>query len=93
MTPRRLLVALVATVLTMAAPFPARSQGQAEAPGTKKKAAPRKVLRLEEMKVEGRIQKPQATFLMPRATLDHGHRDRPQSFLPKVGEATEKEPS
>jgi hypothetical protein len=90
MTPHRLLVALVATVLTMAPPSLARAQ--AAAPGPKKKAAPRKVLRLEEMKVEGRIQKPQAMFLMPRATPNHGDLDRAESFLPKVGQATEKEP-
>jgi hypothetical protein len=90
MTVLRLLVALAAGVLTMAAPSPAR--GQAATPEARKKAAPRKVLRAEEMKVEGRIQKPQAVFLMPRANPDRGNLEMGGSFLPKVGQATEKDP-
>ena len=90
MTPPRLLVALAAAVLTMAAPPLALAQ--AAAPGAKKKAASKKVLRVEEMKVEGRIQKPQAMFLMPRANLNYGDLERAESFLPKVGQATEKAP-
>lgn len=81
------LVALLAAVLTMAAPGGAGAQAPKQ-----KKAASKKVLRLEEMKVEGRIQKPQAMFLMPRANLNYGDLDRAESFLPKVAEATEKEP-
>ncbi len=87
MTRVRALVALSAAVLTILA-VPARAQSAAD----KKKAAPRKILRLEEMKVEGRIQKPQAMFLMPRATLNYGDLDRSEPFLPKVTKAVEKEP-
>ena len=84
----RLLVALSAAVLTISA-VPARAQSAAD---KKKAAAPRKILRLEEMKVEGRIQKPQAMFLMPRATLSYGDLDRSEPFLPKVSKAVEKDP-
>lgn len=87
MTRVRVLVALSAAVLTIFA-VPARAQSAAD----KKKAAPRKILRLEEMKVEGRIQKPQAMFLMPRATLSYGDLDRSEPFLPKVSKAVEKDP-
>lgn len=87
MTRVRVLVALSAAVLTISG-APARAQSAAD----KKKAAPRKILRLEEMKVEGRIQKPQAMFLMPRATLNYGDLDRSEPFLPKVTKAVEKEP-
>ncbi len=83
----RILVALSAAMLTILA-VPARAQNAAD----KKKAAPRKILRLEEMKVEGRIQKPQAMFLMPRANLNYGDLDRSESVLPKVTRAVEKEP-
>ncbi len=83
----RILVALSAAMLTILA-VPARAQSTAD----KKKAAPRKILRLEEMKVEGRIQKPQAMFLMPRANLNYGDLDRSESFLPKVTRAVEKDP-
>ncbi len=82
----RLLVALAAAVLTIA-PGSARAQSQA-----KKKPPPKKVLRLEEMKVEGRIQKPQAMFLMPRANLSYGDLERTESFLPMISKAAEKDP-
>jgi hypothetical protein len=87
MTKFRVLVALSAAVLTIFA-----TSAQAQSAADKKKAAPRKILRLEEMKVEGRIQKPQAMFLMPRATLNYGDLDRSESFLPKVTRAVEKDP-
>ncbi len=84
----RALVALSAAVLTIFA-VPAHAQSAAD---KKKLPAPRKILRLEELKVEGRIQKPQAMFLMPRANLNYGDLDRSESFLPKVTRAVEKEP-
>lgn len=84
----RVLVALSAAVLTIFA-VPALAQSAAD---RKKAAAPRKILRLEEMKVEGRIQKPQAMFLMPRANLSYGDLDRTEPFLPKVTRAVEKDP-
>ena len=83
----RALVALSAAMLTIIA-LPARAQSAAD----KKKQAPRKILRLEEMKVEGRIQKPQAMFLMPRANLNYGDLDRIEPLLPKVTRAVEKDP-
>jgi hypothetical protein len=88
MTVLRLLVALSAAMLTIIA-SPARAQS---AGGKKKQEAPRKILRLEEMKVEGRIQKPQAMFLMPRANLNYGELDRTEPLLPKVTRAVEKDP-
>lgn len=83
----RLLVALSGAVLTIFA-----TSAHAQTAADKTKGAPRKILRLEEMKVEGRIQKPQAMFLMPRATLNYGDLDRSEPFLPKVKKAVEKEP-
>jgi hypothetical protein len=63
-----------------------------DAAGKNRKAAPTKILRLEELKVEGRIQKPQAMFLMPRANLNIGELDRSEPFLPKVSRAVTKSP-
>jgi hypothetical protein len=87
MTLARVLVALSAAVLTIVA-TPARARG----PADKKRQPPRKVLRLDELKVEGRIHKPQAMFLMPRANLDPRDLDRPRPLLPKVTRAVEKDP-
>ncbi|WP_248342917.1 hypothetical protein [Anaeromyxobacter paludicola] len=66
--------------------------GPVRAEPPSKKPAPKKVLRLEEMKVEGRIRKPQAMFLMPRANLSVGELDRSPSFVSKVARAAEKDP-
>jgi hypothetical protein len=94
---RRALVALVAAMLTIAA-VPAHAQNAPET-GTqkaqkaqKKKPAPRQVLRLEELKVEGRIQKPEAMFVMPRATLGTGDLDRSEPLLPKIVQAANEDP-
>ncbi len=77
---------------------PATPAGGQTAAGDKgragdRKAAPRKVVRLEEMRVEGRVQKPQALFLMPRANVNSGEQpDRIESFLSKTTEAVAKDP-
>jgi hypothetical protein len=105
MNGRRLLVALSAAVLTISLASVAHAQSKAatqkkgqEAPAQaqkagEKKPAARKVLRLEEMRVEGRIQKPQALFLMPRANVASGQKEeRTESFLPKAKDAVEKDP-
>jgi hypothetical protein len=91
----RSLVALAGAMLTilMAAPVRVDAAPPADTAASKnKKVAPTKILRLEEMKVEGRIQKPQAMFLMPRANLNLGELDRSEPFLPKVSRAVTKSP-
>ena len=103
MTTSRLLLTLLAGVLTMGASPrtsaeeapAAKAQPQAAAEARAERKAParaKRVLRLEELKVEGRIQKPQAMFLMPRANLNYVDLDRGESFVPRVGEALEREP-
>jgi hypothetical protein len=104
MTGRRLLVALSAAVLTIGVASPVRAQSKAAPAKTAKeskakpaakpaKAAPRKVVRLEEMRVEGRVQKPQAMFVMPRANVDSGAEpDRAESFLSKTQDALQQDP-
>lgn len=89
------LVALAGAMLTIVLATPARVDAAPPADtaaNKNKKAAPTKILRLEEMKVEGRIQKPQAMFLMPRANLNLGELDRSEPFLPKVSRAVTKSP-
>jgi len=86
----RSLVALSAAVLTIAITAPAEAQ---TAPAARaKKVAPQKFMRVEEMKVEGRIQKPQAMFLMPRANLNFGELDRWEPVLPKITQAVQQAP-
>ena len=52
----------------------------------------RKVIRLEAIKVEGRIQKPQAFYILQRSNLNFEGLELKQSFLPKIVKSVEKEP-
>jgi len=94
MTTLRTLVAVAGLVLTIG--HPASTQAQSRDPKRDPKRAdkqePKRLLRLEELKVEGRIQKPQAMFLMPRANLNVRDLERSEPFLPKVVEALDREP-
>jgi hypothetical protein len=84
-----LLAALAASAAAAeAVPAPRARAAKPKAAGP---AAPR-VLRLDELKVEGRIRKPQAMFLLPRANLNHGELDRTEPLLPKVTKAVDREP-
>lgn len=72
-------------------PSPPRalSQETRPAPATKRKP---KVIRLEELKIEGRIQKPQAFYLLQRSNLNFDDLSRDERFLHKVVESVEKAP-
>lgn len=59
-----------------------------DAGGAKKK----KVIRLDAITVEGRIQKPQAFYILQRSNLNFDELNRPESFLPKVEKSVEKDP-
>lgn len=60
---------------------------QAPAGGGKKK----KVIRLDAITVEGRIQKPQAFYILQRSTLNFDELNRAETFIPKVEKSVEKE--
>ncbi len=64
---------------------PVRSEG-ARPPGKLK------VLRLDEFTVEGRIQKPQAFFILQRHNLEFDDGEKKESFLPKIVKTCEKDP-
>jgi hypothetical protein len=52
----------------------------------------RRVIRLDEIAVEGRIQKPQAFYILPRSSLNYQSLERTETFLPKILKALEQEP-
>jgi hypothetical protein len=52
----------------------------------------RKIIRLEAIKVEGRIQKPQAFYVLQRSSLNFEGLELKQSFIPKIVKSIEKEP-
>ncbi len=51
----------------------------------------KKVIRLEALTVEGRIQKPQAFYILQRSQLNFDELNRPESFSPKVEKSVEKD--
>lgn len=58
--------------------------------GTARK--PRKVIRLDAITVEGRIQKPQAFYILPRSNLSFDELSRTETFVPKVVKSVEQDP-
>jgi hypothetical protein len=83
--------ALAALLLAAVAPAPGWGQAKARPPDAKKAAEKeKKVLRLEELEVEGKVRRPAVRALTPPGAI--GGRERRESFLPKVLEAAEKEP-
>lgn len=64
----------------------AQDPGAAAAPAKKKK-----VIRLDAITVEGRIQKPQAFYILQRSTLNFDELNRAETFVPKVEKSVEKD--
>ncbi len=52
----------------------------------------KKVIRLDAITVEGRIQKPQAFYILQRSNLTFDELNRSESFVPKVEKSVEKDP-
>ena len=83
-------VALAQDSAGTAAPAPA-----APAPRVSKEARTkggRKVIRLEAITVEGRIQKPQAFYILQRQNLNFDELYRTESFLNTVLKSVERDP-
>lgn len=55
-------------------------------------AKKKKVIRLDAITVEGRIQKPQAFYILQRSNLNFDDLSRSESFIPKVRQSVEKAP-
>lgn len=55
-------------------------------------AKKKRVIRLETITVEGRIQKPQAFYILQRSNLNFDELERSESFLPKVVRSVDKDP-
>jgi hypothetical protein len=78
----------LALLLLLAAP----ALAQEGAASTEKQARKKKVIRLDAITVEGRIQKPQAFYILQRSQLNFDELNRSESFVPKVVQSVEKEP-
>jgi hypothetical protein len=90
--------ALALLILLAAAPALAQdsassgrgTSGASTTPSTGK--PPRKVIRLDAITVEGRIQKPQAFYILPRSNLSFDELSRTETFVPKVVKSVEQDP-
>lgn len=51
-----------------------------------------KVIKIGDIKIEGRIQKPQAFYVLSRAPLNYKNLDLKESFIKKVIQAVKKAP-
>jgi hypothetical protein len=87
----RSILAAVAAALVVIGPSVARSSDSKPPPAASKKAPPRRVLRPDELKVEGNVQRPKATSITPPPIAITGGSE-PESFLPKILEALRAEP-
>jgi hypothetical protein len=77
------------TLLMLMAAVPALAQDTGTGTqGTKKK----KVIRLDALTVEGKIQKPQAFYILQRSNLNFEDLNHPESFVPKVVQSVDKQP-
>jgi len=86
---------LALIVLLTAAPALAQDASRASTASrdaAQPKKAPRKVIRLEAITVEGRIQKPQAMYILQRSNLSFDDLNRTESFVPEVEKSVEQEP-
>ena len=85
MISRRYLI----VILFSAAALLASSQlTPAEAQSSKGKKT--KLIRLDALKVEGKIQKPMAMYILNRSVMNFKELDRTESFLPKIVESVDK---
>jgi hypothetical protein len=88
-----MLAIALATALTLTPSPSTRSTGSGErsaiAQSTGKK---KKVIRLDAITVEGRIQKPQAFYILQRSNLNFEELNKTESFIPKVVKSVEKDP-
>ena len=82
--PERVLFTLVSAWLTVSVAASVAAQD-------KKKRAP-KVIQLEEIKIEGRVQKPNAFYILNRSTLGYEVMDLRTSFLQAVVRSVQDEP-
>ncbi|ADO70488.1 hypothetical protein [Stigmatella aurantiaca] len=72
----------------MLAAAAASAQDMSTNEGAKKK----KVIRLDAITVEGKIQKPQAFYILQRSNLNFEELNRPESFVPQVVQSVDKQP-
>lgn len=52
----------------------------------------KKVIKLDTLTVEGRIQKPEAFYVLPRSNLNFDELQKSESFVPKIEKSVQRDP-
>jgi len=52
----------------------------------------KKVIKLDTLTVEGRIQKPEAFYVLPRSNLNFDELQKSESFVPQIEKSVQKDP-
>ncbi|MEL7368455.1 MAG: hypothetical protein AAFN74_06055 [Myxococcota bacterium] len=76
-----MVFASMAALLTSATTAEAQRRGR-----------PRRVIRIAETRIEGRIQKPQAFYILQRSNLNFEGLELKNSFVPKIIKSVDKAP-
>ena len=56
------------------------------------RAGGKKVIKLDTLTVEGRIQKPEAFYVLPRSNLNFDELQKTESFVSKIEKSVQKDP-
>lgn len=56
------------------------------------RSSAKKVIKLDTLTVEGRIQKPEAFYVLPRSNLNFDELQKNESFVPKIEKSVQKDP-
>ena len=89
-----MLALALATALSLTPVSPAAgSAAERPVPAiTQSTGKKKKVIRLDAITVEGRIQKPQAFYILQRSNLNFEELNKSESFIPKVVKSVDKDP-
>jgi hypothetical protein len=87
-----LLLLLAAPVLAQDTAASAGATPEAKSQDDKAATQTKRVIRLDAITIEGRIQKPQAFYILQRSNLNFDELNKAESFAPKVVQSVEKEP-
>ena len=81
-------------IILFALTFTVTGHSQSKDPPKKqgKMKGPERVIELDEIIVEGKIQKPEAFYILNRSEIDFQNLDLRKSFLDKVVNSVKKEP-
>jgi hypothetical protein len=87
-----LISSILATVLLSVVSADPPAARAAPPPPSSSAKSKKKVIRLDALMVEGRIQKPQAFYILQRSNMNFEELSRPESFIPKINKSVEKDP-